>query len=226
MISFSSVNVAFDGRAVLENLSLDLSEQRIGIIGWNGSGKSTFSRLVNGLQSPTSGSVTVGGLDTTKDGGKVRRKVGFVFQNPDNQIVYPIVEEDIAFGLKGLKLPKEEREERIKQIFDEYKLTHLRERLTHTLSGGEKQMVALMGVLVMRPDIIVLDEPTTLLDLRNKAKLMETVSKLPQQILMVTHDLDLLEGFDRVLMFHDGRLYQDGSPADVIKAYREISLQC
>jgi len=226
MISFSSVNVAFDGRAVLENLSLDLSEQRIGIIGWNGSGKSTFSRLVNGLQSPTSGSVTVGGLDTTKDGGKVRRKVGFVFQNPDNQIVYPIVEEDIAFGLKGLKLPKEEREERIKQIFDEYKLTHLRERLTHTLSGGEKQMVALMGVLVMRPDIIVLDEPTTLLDLRNKAKLMETVSKLPQQILMVTHDLDLLEGFDRVLMFHDGGLYQDGSPADVIKAYREISLQC
>jgi len=226
MISFSSVNVAFDGRAVLENLSLELREQRIGIIGWNGSGKSTFSRLVNGLQSPTSGSVTVGGLDTTKDGGKVRRKVGFVFQNPDNQIVYPIVEEDIAFGLKGLKLPKEEREERIKQIFDEYKLTHLRERLTHTLSGGEKQMVALMGVLVMRPDIIVLDEPTTLLDLRNKAKLMETVSKLPQQILMVTHDLDLLEGFDRVLMFHDGRLYQDGSPADVIKAYREISLQC
>ena len=226
MISFSSVNVAFDGRAVLENLSLELREQRVGIIGWNGSGKSTFSRLVNGLQSPTSGSVTVGGLDTTKDGSKVRRKVGFVFQNPDNQIVYPIVEEDIAFGLKGLKLPKEEREERIKQIFDEYKLTHLRERLTHTLSGGEKQMVALMGVLVMRPDIIVLDEPTTLLDLRNKAKLMETVSKLPQQILMVTHDLDLLEGFDRVLMFHDGRLYQDGSPADVIKAYREISLQC
>ncbi|MBO6827670.1 MAG: ABC transporter ATP-binding protein [Sneathiella sp.] len=226
MISFNSVNVAFDGRTVLENLSLELREQRIGIIGWNGSGKSTFSRLINGLQSPTSGSVTVAGLDTTKDGGKVRRKVGFVFQNPDNQIVYPIVKEDIAFGLKGLKLPKEERDHRIQQIFDQYQLSHLRERLTHQLSGGEKQMIALMGVLVMQPDIIILDEPTTLLDLRNKARLMETVNSLPQQILMVTHDLELLDGFDRVLMFHEGRLYQDGSPPDVIKTYREISLSC
>lgn len=226
MISFNAVNVAFEGRTVLENLSLDLNEQRIGIIGWNGSGKSTFSRLINGLQAPTSGSVTVGELDTVKDGGKVRRKVGFVFQNPDNQIVYPIVEEDLAFGLKGLKLPKEERDARIEQIFDQYNLSHLRDRLTHTLSGGEKQMVALMGVLVMQPETIVLDEPTTLLDLRNKARLMEAVKTLPQQILMVTHDLDLLDSFDRVLMFHDGRLYQDGRPADVIKTYREISLQC
>ncbi|MBE7638427.1 ATP-binding cassette domain-containing protein [Sneathiella sp. P13V-1] len=226
MISLKSVKVAFEGRTVLEDINLDINEKRVGVIGWNGSGKSTFARLLNGLQTPTAGSVTIDGADTAKAGGHVRRKVGFVFQNPDNQIVYPVVEEDLEFGLRNLNISKEERKRRIDEIFQQYGLDHLRSRMTHRLSGGEKQMIALMGVLVMHPEIIVLDEPTTLLDLKNKHNLLSVLHELPQQIVMVTHDLELLSDFDRVLFFHDGKLYADGEPEEVIATYRKVSGVC
>jgi len=216
MMSFSQVHVEKQGRTILRGINADLREKRIGIIGRNGSGKSTFARLFNGLEKPSSGAITFTGL---AEGNDMRSKVGFVFQNPDNQIVYPIVGEDLAFGLKNLKLPKPMIEERIDAMLARFQLEHLKERFTHQLSGGERQMVALAGVLVMQPQVIVFDEPTTLLDLRNKRRLMRTIASLEEHIVLVSHDLDLLRDFDRVLHFEAGRIVGDGEPNAVIDDY-------
>ncbi|WP_333684756.1 energy-coupling factor ABC transporter ATP-binding protein [Pontibaca methylaminivorans] len=216
MIELQGVGVTRGEREILSGIDLALAERRIGIIGRNGSGKSTLARLLNGLEAPTRGRVTLDG----KAGGKaLRRQVGFVFQNPDNQIVYPIVHEDLAFGLKGLRLGAEEVRARIDAVLDRFGITHLRNRLTHELSGGEKQMIALAGVMVMDPRVIVLDEPTTLLDLCNKRRFMEAIRALDQQVVMVSHDLDLLADFDRVLLVAEGGIRADGPPAAVIADY-------
>lgn len=222
MISVEDADVSLDGRLILSSVSVSLQEKRIGIVGLNGSGKSTFARLLNGLQLPSRGKVEVDGFDTSSDGPKVRARVGFVFQNPDNQIVYPTVREDLEFGLKNLGYSKTEMAAKIDEALSQYKITHLADRLTHHLSGGEKQLVALVGVLIMRPNYIVLDEPTTLLDLKNKRLLMSVLSELSQRIIMTTHDLDLLKDFDRVLCFHQGQLYADGTPEEVLGAYHKL----
>tara|TARA_Y100000815_G_scaffold218276_1_gene203743 strand:- start:121 stop:786 length:666 start_codon:yes stop_codon:yes gene_type:complete len=220
MITLSSVSVEKAGRRILKEVSVELGERRIGIIGRNGSGKSTFARLLNGLEKPTKGTVRFAGSDEPKD---LRRNVGFVFQNPDNQIVYPIVSEDLEFGLKNLKLAKEERQTRIAETLERFGISHLAERFTHELSGGEKQLVALAGVLVMRPKLIVFDEPTTLLDLWNARAVKAAIDALDEHVVLVTHDLDLLKDFDRVILIEDGGIAADGDPASVIARYREGS---
>lgn len=222
MISLKSVSVEIEGTSILRDLSLDLDQKRIGVVGLNGSGKSTFARLLNGLQLPTTGTVLVAGNNTKTEGKAVRRNVGFVFQNPENQIVYPTVREDLAFGLKNLKKQKDHIANLVTTSLEKYDLLHLVDNFTHHLSGGEKQMIALIGVMIMEPDYIVFDEPTTLLDLRNKRKLMSVVETLKQSVLMVTHDLDLLERFDRVLCFHEGQLAIDDIPSVAISKYLEI----
>ena len=153
MIVLEAVSHDFAGRPVLVDIDLALPERRIGIVGANGSGKSTFARLLNGLVLPRTGRVLIDGVDTTKDVKAIRRKVGFVFQNPDHQIVMPIVGEDLAFGLKARKIPKGEIDARIDAALARYDLGHLRERPVHLLSGGEKQLVALSAVLVTEPEI-------------------------------------------------------------------------
>lgn len=224
MIEFDQVALDLNGRRVLSDINLTLSERRIGVIGANGSGKSSFARMLNGLLVPDQGRVRVDGLDTRKDGKAVRRKVGFVFQNPDNQIVFPVVEEDIAFGLKNLKLPRDEIAARVDAILERYRLGALRTRSSHLLSGGEKQMIALSSVLVMEPDYVVFDEPTTLLDLRNKRRVMEVVRELDQTVIMITHDLDLLQDFDRVIVFDQGRVVRDATPDEAVAFYvREMT---
>ncbi len=216
IISFRDVSVEKNGVRILKGINVELSERRIGILGRNGSGKSTFARLFNGIETPTTGTVSLNGVTERK---ALRRHVGFVFQNPDNQIVYPIVEEDLAFGLKSLKLSETETRQRIGEALHRFDLEHLRDRFTHQLSGGEKQMVALVGVLVMQPHMIVLDEPTTLLDLWNKRKFMAALNALEQSLVVISHDLELLEGVDRVLHLEDGTLVEDGDPATVIANY-------
>lgn len=215
-ISLRNVGVTRDGHAILRDLTLDLTEHRIGVIGRNGSGKSSFARLLNGLLAPDTGTIRVGELDNARH---FRRHVGFVFQNPDNQIVYPQVREDIEFGLKNLGLNKAALADRVDAVLDRFGLTHLSDRLTHQLSGGEKQLVALAGVLVMQPQVIVFDEPTTLLDHWNKRAFMAAVAALEQPVVMVSHDLDLLADFDRVIWIDDGQTAGDGPPGDVIPRY-------
>lgn len=221
MIVLSEASVLRDGRRVLHDLTLSLAEQRIGVIGANGSGKSTFARLLNGLIVPSQGSVTVDELDTRADGKAVRRKVGFLFQNPDNQIVYPTVEEDVAFGLKREKLSRTQSDERVEAALSRCGLAGFGKRLVHELSGGERQLVALAGVIAMEPEILVLDEPTTLLDLRNRKRVMRTVEELGKRIVLVTHDLDLVPAMDRVLVFENGGIVFDGAPDEALRLYRE-----
>ena len=221
MIHVKNVSHSFADRLVLDDLTLSLGERRVGIIGANGSGKSTFARLLNGLLLPDSGVVTVDGLDTRKDAKKVRQKVGFVFQNPDNQIVMPLVEEDIAFGMKNRKFDKATIEQKTQEILARYDLTEARQQAAQFLSGGQKQLLAISGVLVMEPEYIVFDEPTTLLDLRNKLRVARAIAELDQTAIVVTHDLDLIAEFDRVIAFADGKLLADDAPAVAIKKYRE-----
>jgi biotin transport system ATP-binding protein len=218
-VAFQGASVTIDGRDILKAATLAIKERRVGIIGANGSGKSTFARLINGLIAPSTGTVSVDGLDTVKDAAKVRRAVGFVFQNPDNQIVFPIVSEDVAFGLKNQRLPKAEIAQRLDAEFARFGIAHLAERAAHSLSGGEKQLVALAAVLVMRPKLIVFDEPTTLLDLKNRNRLAAAIAALGQSAIVVTHDLELIRNFDRVLVIEEGQVVADDTPAAAIAWY-------
>lgn len=225
MIELRGVSQTFElpglpPQTVLLPLDLSLTERRIGIVGSNGSGKSTLARLIGGLLLPTTGTVSVGGFDTRRSPREVRRRLGFVFQNPEHQIVFPVVEEDLAFGLRPLGLSAAETEGRITEMLERYDLAHLRQHATHRLSGGQKQLLALAGVLVMRPEVIVFDEPTTLLDLRNRNRVARAIAQLPQQAIVVTHDLELLRDFDRVLVFEGGALLADTAPAQALALYR------
>jgi len=209
-------------RTVLDGVEVTLSEHRIGVVGSNGSGKSTFARLLNGLVEPTRGTVTVDGLDTVREGRAVRQKVGFCFTDPDSQIVMPTVREDVAFGLRRKGLRGAAADPVVDDALARFGLSALADSPAHTLSGGEKQLLALCSVLITEPDVLVLDEPTTLLDLRNARRIGDVVASLPQQVLLVTHQLDLLAGFDRVLVFDEGRLVHDDAPAGAVDHYRRL----
>lgn len=206
-------------RTVLRDVTVTLPERRVGVIGANGSGKSTFARLLNGLVLPTAGTVRVGGLDTRRDGRAVRRRVGFCFTDPDAQIVMPTVAEDVAFGLRRRGLSKAEVARRVDEVLLRHGLDGHRDHPAHLLSGGQKQLLALSSVLVTEPALLVLDEPTTVLDRRNAARVAALVAGLEQQVVLVTHHLDLLEGFDRVLVFDEARLVHDGPPDEAVAAY-------
>ncbi|WP_411139613.1 energy-coupling factor ABC transporter ATP-binding protein [Streptomyces sp. x-80] len=218
-IALDGVSVRFGPRTVLDAVSVELTERRIGVIGANGSGKSTFARLLNGLVLPSAGTVLVGADDTATDARRIRRRVGFVFQNPDNQIVLPLVEEDLAFGLRNTGVPRKEIPGRVREQLADLGIAALADRPSHALSGGEKQLVALAAVLVMRPETVVFDEPTTLLDLRNRNRLRAVIAAMPQQAVVLTHDLDLLTGFDRVLVLDEGRIAYDGPPRTAVPWY-------
>lgn len=222
-IVFSDASVSFAGRTALHPLSLTLFERRIGIIGLNGSGKTTFARLINGLVRPTTGRVTIGGLDTVADEEAARGRAGFIFQNPQHQMILPVLAEDIAFGLKNRGLSATEIAGRTDAVLQRFGIPHLARRRIHELSGGETQLAAIASVMVTGPDVLILDEPTNQLDLKNRRLIEKTVADLPEQAIVITHDLALLDGFDRVLLFHQGRLAADAPPRDAISRYREIA---
>ena len=208
-------------RQVLTDISVELSEPRIGVIGANGSGKSTFARLLNGLVLPDSGQVRVAGHDTRRDGRAVRRLVGFCFTDPDAQIVMPTVREDIGFGLRRRGLAPADIAARVERALTDFGLADHADHPAHLLSGGQKQLLALAAVLVTEPALLIMDEPTTLLDLRNAAAVGRIVAELSQQVILVTHHLELLAGFDRVLVFDEGRLVCDDLPAAAGAHYRQ-----
>lgn len=226
LIELDHVSHAFaDGvgsRLVVDDVTLTLTEQRIGVIGANGSGKSTFARMLNALVIPTTGKVRVDGLDTASEARAVRRRVGFCFTDPDAQIVMPTVAEDIAFGLRRRRLAPAEVAARVDAALASYGLDAHRDHPAHLLSGGQKQLLALASVLVTEPDLVVMDEPTTLLDLANTERIRTVVRGLAQQVVLVTHHLDLVDDFDRVIVFHEGRLAFDGSPGTAVAHYRAL----
>ena len=221
-LELRGVGHLYGDRVVLSDIDLRLTERRVGIIGANGSGESTFARLLNGLVVPTTGTVHVDGLDTRTHVREVRRRVGFVFQDPDAQIVHPTVAEDAAYGLENQGVPPAERAERVAEVLERYGLAGHADHPAHLLSGGQKQLLAIAGVLVMRPARIVFDEPTTLLDLVNARRVAQVIEELDQQVVVITHDLNLLNGFDRVLVVDGGRVAADGPPDSSIAAYRSL----
>jgi biotin transport system ATP-binding protein len=220
MIEIDGVTHRFGDRVVLREVTVSLPERRIGVVGANGSGKSTFARLLNGLVRPTSGRVRVDGLDTRRDGAAVRRRVGFMFTDPDNQIVMPTVAEDVAFSLR--RLPRAAAATRVTELLARFGLDGHADHPAHLLSGGQKQLLALASVLALDPDTIVCDEPTTLLDLRNARLVGRVLHELPQRIVLVTHHLDLLDGYDRALVFDEGRLVCDDVPSAAVAFYRRL----
>lgn len=221
-IRFHRVHHAYGDRTVLAGVDAVLTERRIGIVGANGSGKSTLARMINGLLIPTSGTVTVDGLDTARKGREVRKRVGFVFTDPDHQIVMPTVAEDVAFSLRRSSLSKDERAARVHRVLEDFGLAGHADHPSHLLSGGQKQLLALAAIMVTDPEVLVADEPTTLLDLRNAQLIARTFAALPQQIVVVTHDLQLLSQFDRVLVVDEGRIVADDEPSPALAFYRDL----
>jgi len=222
VIEAHGVGHRYVDRVVLAGVDVRLEERRVGIVGANGSGKSTFARMLNGLVLPTEGRVSVDGLDTRREGRAVRRRVGFCFTDPDAQIVMPTVAEDLAFGLRRRGLSRAEVRERVHRALAAHDLAGHADHPAHLLSGGQKQLLALASVLVTEPDVLVMDEPTTLLDLRHARRVSRVVEGLPQQVVLVTHHLDLLDGFDRVLVFDEGRIVLDDVPAVAVPYYRKL----
>lgn len=221
-IVLDSVGHRFGDRTVLRDIDLRITERRVGLIGANGSGKSTLARMLNGLLKPASGTVTVDGLDAARKGAHVRRKVGFVFTDPDTQIVMPTVAEDLAFSLRRSGLSRTEIAGRVARMLDRFGLGAHADHPAHLLSGGQKQLLAIGSALIREPEVIVADEPTTLLDLRNARRVSEALNSLDQQVIVVTHQLALLDGFDRVVVLDNGSVAFDGTPADAVGTYRRL----
>ena len=229
----SIVAPTHDGEVrVLEPTTLTLTEHRISLIGANGSGKSSLARLLNGLVLPTTGNVRVRAeadrwLDTARDGAAVRQLVGFVFTNPATQLVMPTVIEDVALSLRRQHKRKVDRLAAARDALARFGLEALADRSVHTLSGGQQQLLAIASVLATEPAILVADEPTTLLDLRNSRQISELLLGLPQQLVVATHDLELAARCDRVLVVAGGRVVHDSaalgttSPAEAVDWYRE-----
>lgn len=222
MIELRDVTHRYGERTVLLGVTLTLAEQRVAVIGANGSGKSTLARTLNGLVVPTEGTVTVDGHDTRSAGAAVRRSVGFVFTDPDAQIVMPTVGEDVAFSLRRKGLGAHERHERVAEVLARFGLAGYEDHPAHLLSGGQKQLLALASVVVTEPSVLVCDEPTTLLDLANSERVARLLLALPQQVVLVTHDLDLVLEYDRVVVMDEGRVAYDAVPGDAVRAYRQL----
>ncbi|MBC7278373.1 ABC transporter ATP-binding protein [Nocardioides sp.] len=206
-------------RTILHPTTLALTEQRIGIIGSNGSGKSTLARMINGLVTPTAGSVTVDGLDVDRKGAAVRRRVGFTFTDPAAQLVMPTCVEDVELSLRRTVKDRVRRKQVALETLARFGLSERAEVSVHALSGGQRQLLALAGVLATDPEVIVTDEPTTLLDLRNTRMVGDLLFSLPQQLVLVTHDLDLVRRCERVLVVEDGRVCFDGEADAAVKHY-------
>lgn len=208
-------------KELLAPVDLELTEPRVAVIGANGSGKSTLLRLINGLVTPSSGRVEVAGLDVARDPRAVRRKVGFIFTDPMAQLVMSTPVEDIELSLRRSLPKKAERRERALHLLAEHGLADAAHQSIHELSGGERQLVSLTTVIAVDPEVVVADEPTTLLDLRNRNRLHRVLTGLRQQLIVSTHDLELAAACDRVIVIDDGRVRDDGTPDRVLPAYRE-----
>lgn len=226
MIELEGVSVVVPGsrhgqpdRTLLGDVSLRLSEHRICVIGANGSGKSTLLRLLNGMRQPTAGSVRVNGHSTVDEVRAVRAQVGFIFTDPLAQLLMSTPIEDVELSLRSTVRNRRERTRLAQRLLDERNLGHLAHQSIYDLSGGERQLVALTSVLAVEPHVVVADEPTTLLDLRNRMALRRTFAELPQQLVYSTHDMDVAADAQRVVVVDGGRVVADGPPEESIAFY-------
>lgn len=229
LIELKNVTFTYDGddeeekrQSALTDIDLTINKgEFVAVLGHNGSGKSTLAKLCNAVYEPTEGNVTVKGIvsGSEENDDKIRRVVGMVFQNPDNQIVATIVEDDVAFGPENLGIEPKEIRKRVDDALKSVNMYELRHREPHKLSGGQKQRVAIAGVLAMQTECIVLDEPTAMLDPMGRAEVMSTVHRLNKElgitVVLVTHFMEEAVGADRIVVMDSGRIVMDGTPAEV-----------
>lgn len=218
----------------LKSLDLQIEEGSfVAVLGHNGSGKSTLAKHLNAILLPTGGKVWVSGMDTADEAQllDIRRTVGMVFQNPDNQIVANVVEDDVAFGPENLGVPSEEIRGRVDEALKSVGMYELRTHAPHLLSGGQKQRVAIAGIIAMRPKCIVLDEPTAMLDPAGRREVLDTVHRLNREngitVVLITHHMDECIDADRLIIMSDGEVIADGTPRQVfpqVELLREADL--
>lgn len=234
LIRFENVDFTYSGEdendiPVLKNFNLNIEQGSfVALLGHNGSGKSTVAKLANGILFPQNGCVYVDSQQVTDDDSvfDIRKKVGMVFQNPDNQIVASIVEEDVAFGAENLGLPPDEIRTRVDDALKRVGMYEHKDKAPHKLSGGQKQRVAVAGIIAMKPKCIVLDEPTAMLDPSGRREVIETIKMLNRKegitIILITHYMDEAVQADRVVVIDDGRICLDGIPNDVFKNVEKL----
>ncbi|MBL9073156.1 ABC transporter ATP-binding protein [Tabrizicola sp.] len=218
-IELQFASVTLGGKPVLEDLTLRLTEARIGVLGRNGSGKTTLLRLMAGLIAPDRGQVRVDGVDPFRNRKATLAALGILFQNPDHQILFPTVEEELAFGLVQQGLTPEEAAGRVAALLVAEGRAHWAKVPVSTLSQGQRHYLCLMTVLLMQPRTILLDEPLAGLDLPTQARLARRFAALPQRLVTITHDPAVLAGADRVLWLEAGRIVADGPPGEVVPAF-------
>ncbi len=216
---FSNVSLEIEGKAIITDLSVRADEHRIGVVGRNGSGKSTFARLFCGLVKPTGGTVRVDGIDVYADRAVALSTVGILFQNSDHQIIFPTVEEELAFGLLQKGWNKNQASEKVEAVLESFDKTHWAKEAVHRLSQGQKRLVCLMAVLAMEPKAIVLDEPYSGLDIPTQMQLARALEAIPTMLVHIAHDPSHLADCSRILWIDEGRLAMDGPPLKVLPAF-------
>lgn len=219
-IEVDGVKLRRGSRLVFDGLSVSIVERRVGLLGDNGAGKSSFLRLLNGLLLPDAGHVRVDGLDTSTSRRELPRKVGFVFQNPEHQIVFPTVLEEIAFGFRERGLRKDEANASARETLVRFNCGDWIDAAVHELSDGQKQRLCIIAIVAMEPDILLMDEPFSSLDLPTRLDLTDLLLQLPQRVIVASHELELLAVMDRVIWMSAGAIVADGAPDEIIPAYR------
>lgn len=229
VLEIKKLNFAYDDTPVLRDVSLTVEKgEFVCLLGRNGSGKSTLARLINGLLTPTSGEVLVFGLSSSvkKNLFEIRKRAGMVFQNPDNQMVASIVEDDLAFGPENIGVPPAEIEERIASALSAVGMTEFRQSTPSRLSGGQKQRIAIAGVIALRPEILILDESTAMLDPKGRAEVMSVVRRLNKEegmtVIDITHYMDEAVDADKIVVLDGGRVVMQGKPSEIFARKREL----
>ena len=220
-IELRGVAYAMAGKAILSDIDLHLTEARIGIVGRNGSGKTSLMRVMAGLVAPSVGTVLVAGQDPARNRKAMLTEVGILFQNPDHQILFPTVGEELAFGLTQMGQTDKEARAQARHLLAEVGRAHWEGAATHTLSQGQRQYLCLLSILAMQPATLLLDEPFAALDLPSQARLRRRLAGLAQQIITISHDPAAVAGADRVIWLDGGRVVQDGPPDHVLGVFTD-----
>ncbi|WML58139.1 energy-coupling factor ABC transporter ATP-binding protein [Neobacillus sp. PS2-9] len=230
IVSLKGVSFQYEGqeRYALNNVTFDIYEgEWLAIVGHNGSGKSTMAKLLNGLQFPQEGEITVCGIGLNEETiWDVRKKLGMVFQNPDNQFVGTTVQDDVAFGLENHGIPRDEMVQRVEDSLKKVKMDKFLYQEPHHLSGGQKQRVAIAGIFALRPSIIILDEATSMLDPRGREEVLETVRVLKEEksltVISITHDLEEAAKADRIIVMNKGEVFREGVPEEIFSMDEQL----
>ena len=220
-IILDQVGFSVQGKVILHEMSLSLTGRRIAIIGRNGSGKTTLLRLMAGLVAPTTGTVRVAGLDPAAERKAMLRSIGILFQNPDHQIIFPTVEEELAFGLRQMGMTAKEAGARVLAMLKAEGRAHWASAPVSSLSQGQRQWLCLMAVLLMEPATLLLDEPFAALDLPTQARLQRRMSQLDQRVVTISHDPATVIDCDHVVWIENGRVAAEGVPAEVLPAFKD-----